>query len=58
MIEMGMVDKRTIEKFKHEAKDKGRDQWWLTYFMDSSDVEKTKGKTVEVGRANFETKSK
>jgi peptide chain release factor subunit 3 len=58
MIEMGLVDKRTIEKFKNEAKENGHDSWWLTYFMDSSDVEKTKGKTVEVGRANFETKSK
>lgn len=58
MIEMGMVDKRTIEKFKQEAKEKGRDSWWIAYVMDSSDEEKAKGKTVEVGRATFETKSK
>ena len=58
MIEMGMIDKRMIEKFKQEAKEKGRDSWWLAYVMDSSDEEKAKGKTVEVGRANFETKSK
>ena len=58
MIEMGMVDKRTIEKFKQEAKEKGRDSWWLAYVMDSSSEEKSKGKTVEVGRANFETESK
>jgi peptide chain release factor subunit 3 len=58
MIEMGMIDKRTIEKFKQEAKEKGRDSSWLAYFMDSCDYEKAKGKTVEVGRAYFETKSK
>ena len=58
MIKMGMIDKRTIEKFKQEAKDKGRDSWWLAYVMDSSEEEKAKGKTVEVGRATFETETK
>lgn len=58
MIKLGMIDKRTIEKFKQEAKDKGRDSWWLAYVMDSSDEEKAKGKTVEVGRATFETETK
>ena len=27
MIEMGMIDKRMIEKFKQEAKEKGRNSW-------------------------------
>jgi len=58
MIKLGMIDKRTIEKFKQEAKEKGRDSWWLAYVMDSSDEEKAKGKTVEVGRATFETATK
>jgi peptide chain release factor subunit 3 len=56
MYLMGVVDERVIEKYKREAKDKGRDSWWLAYVMDSSDEEKAKGKTVEVGRAFFETK--
>lgn len=51
MFLTGMVDERTIEKFKQEAKDKQRDSWWLAYVMDSNDEEKQKGKTVEVGRA-------
>ena len=55
---MGIVDERTIEKFKKEAKDKGRDSWWLAYVMDSSDEEKAKGKTVEMGRAVIDTKTK
>jgi len=54
----GMVDQRTIEKFKKEAKDKGRDSWWLAYVMDSSDEEKAKGKTVEMGRAVLDTPKK
>lgn len=58
MYMMGVVDARTIEKYKAEAKDKGRDSWWLAYVMDVSDDEKAKGKTVEVGRAQFDTKSK
>jgi len=58
MYLMGVVDIRTIEKYKQEAKDKGRDSWWLAYVMDVSDDEKAKGKTVEVGRAQFDTQTK
>jgi peptide chain release factor subunit 3 len=58
MYLMGSVDTRTIEKYKQEAKDLGRDSWWLAYVMDNSKEEKEKGKTVEVGRATFKTESK
>ena len=58
MLLMGCVDERTIEKYKKEAKDKGRDSWWLAYCMDVGEEEKAKGKTVEVGRATFSTKQK
>jgi peptide chain release factor subunit 3 len=58
MYKMGVIDERTIQKFKEEAKSKGRDSWWLAYVMDVSDDEKAKGKTVEVGRAQFDTKNK
>jgi peptide chain release factor subunit 3 len=54
----GVVDARTIQKYKEEAKEKGRDSWWLAYVMDVSDEEKAKGKTVEVGRAQFDTPHK
>ena len=54
----GVVDARTIQKYKEEAKEKGRDSWWLAYVMDVSDDEKAKGKTVEVGRAQFDTPTK
>lgn len=58
MYMTGMVDERTIEKFKLEAKEKNRDSWWLAYVMDINDDEKAKGKTVEVGRATLETATK
>lgn len=54
----GVIDQRTIEKYKKEAKDKGRDSWWLAYCMDVNEDEKAKGKTVEVGRAQFDTPTK
>lgn len=55
---MGAVDARTIQLYKDEAKKQGRDSWWLAYCMDASDEEKAKGKTVEMGRAFFDTPSK
>jgi peptide chain release factor subunit 3 len=54
----GQVDKRTIEKFEREAKERNRDSWFLAYIMDTTDEERAKGITVEVGRATFETEHK
>jgi peptide chain release factor subunit 3 len=55
---MGAVDKRTIEKFEREAKDRNRESWFLAFIMDTNEEERAKGKTVEVGRAHFETEAK
>ena len=52
---MGMVDKRTIERFEKEAKARNRESWFLAFIMDTSEEERSKGITVEVGRAHFET---
>ncbi|XP_006460075.1 hypothetical protein AGABI2DRAFT_191843 [Agaricus bisporus var. bisporus H97] len=51
----GMVDKRTMEKYEKEAKEAGRETWYLSWALDSTPQERNKGKTVEVGRAYFET---
>ncbi|KAG6337345.1 hypothetical protein ID866_1718, partial [Astraeus odoratus] len=51
----GAVDKRTMEKYEREAKDAGRETWYLSWALDSTPQERSKGKTVEVGRAYFET---
>ncbi|CAI4225051.1 unnamed protein product [Auanema sp. JU1783] len=58
MFLTGMVDKRTLEKYEKEAKDKGRESWYLSWCMDTNDEEREKGKTVECGRAYFETEKK
>lgn len=54
----GQVDKRVIEKFEKEAKRLNRDSWFLAFIMDINEEERAKGKTVEVGRAHFETKKR
>lgn len=54
---MGKVDARTIERFEREAKQRNRESWFLAFIMDTSEEERAKGKTVEVGRAHFETES-
>ena len=51
----GMVDKRTLEKYERDAKEAGRESWYLSWALDSTQQERDKGKTVEVGRAYFET---
>ncbi|KAF5393554.1 hypothetical protein D9757_000049 [Collybiopsis confluens] len=51
----GVVDKRTMEKYEKEAKEAGRESWYLSWALDSTPQERIKGKTVEVGRAYFET---
>jgi len=54
----GHVDKRTIEKFEREAKDRNRESWYLAFIMDTNEEERAKGKTVEVCRAVFATENK
>ena len=52
------VDKRTIERYEKEAKERNRESWFLAFIMDTNEEERAKGKTVEVGRAHFETETK
>ncbi|KAI5950583.1 SUP35 [Candida margitis] len=51
----GSVDKRTVEKYEREAKDAGRQGWYLSWVMDTNKEERNDGKTIEVGKAYFET---
>jgi peptide chain release factor subunit 3 len=52
------VDKRTIERYEKEAKERNRESWFLAFIMDTNEEERAKGKTVEVGKAHFETEAK
>jgi peptide chain release factor subunit 3 len=58
MFLTGMVDKRTMEKYEREAKEQNRETWYLSWALDTNLEERAKGKTVEVGRAFFETEKK
>jgi peptide chain release factor subunit 3 len=49
------VDKRTIERYEKEAKDRNRESWFLAFIMDTNEEERAKGITVEVGKAHFST---
>jgi peptide chain release factor subunit 3 len=58
LVQTGQVDERTIQKYEKEAKENNRGSWFFAYIMDINDEERAKGKTVEVGRAQFETEKK
>jgi peptide chain release factor subunit 3 len=58
LYQCGMVDERTIEKYQQTAKENNRESWFLSYIMDTNEEERAKGKTVEVGRAFFNTPTK
>lgn len=38
----GMVDKRTLEKYEREAKEAGRESWYLSWALDSTSQEREK----------------
>lgn len=51
----GKVDEADLRKYEQEAKEKNRDSWYLAYIMDINEDERSKGITVEVGKATFQT---
>ncbi|KAF9763980.1 Eukaryotic peptide chain release factor GTP-binding subunit ERF3A [Nosema granulosis] len=54
LVLQGLVDKRTIEKYKEASKESGRESWYLSWCLDTNPEEREKGKTTEVGTASFE----
>lgn len=58
LISTGVIDKRTAEKCRQEAKEKNHEGWWLSYVLDLNPDERDKGKTIETGRGTFQTANK
>lgn len=58
LFKLGQIDERTIEKYQREAKVNNRESWFMAYIMDINEEEREKGKTVEIGKAFFETSTK
>ncbi|KAF2760357.1 hypothetical protein EJ05DRAFT_462408 [Pseudovirgaria hyperparasitica] len=54
----GMVDERTMDKYKREAKEAGKETWYLSWALDLNKEERAQGKTIEVGRGFFETEKR
>ncbi|KAI4129905.1 MAG: hypothetical protein LQ338_001990 [Usnochroma carphineum] len=54
----GMVDERTMDKYKREAIEAGTESWYLSWVLDLNKEERSKGKTIEVGRGFFETEKR
>lgn len=54
----GTVSELEMSKLKQEAKGKGMEGWYNAYVMDVIEEEKDTGKTIEMGRAYFETTQK
>lgn len=55
LLSLGKVDQRSKERYEAEAREKGCESWWLAYILDQNEEERSKGITIEVGRAGFET---
>ena len=58
LVQTGMVDERTLDKYRRDAKEAGRETWYISWIMDLNKEERAKGKTVEVGRGFFETEKR
>ena len=55
LVLTGQVDLRTVQRYEKEAKELHRESWYLAFIMDTNPEERARGKTVDVGRAEFET---
>ena len=55
LVLTGQVDLRTVLRYEKEAKELHRESWYLAFIMDTDPEERARGKTVDVGRAEFET---
>jgi len=58
LLDLGLVDERTVQKCKEQAIENHRESWVMAYFLDESDEERRRGKTVEFARARFESTKK
>jgi small GTP-binding protein len=47
LVNIGDIPDRELEKMKLEAKKKNMQSWYLAYLMDTDEVEREKGKTVD-----------
>lgn len=51
----GALSAKTVQKFEHESNKAGKSSFWLAWALDSTDEERSRGVTVDIGEASFET---
>ncbi|XP_011549451.3 protein HBS1 [Plutella xylostella] len=58
LCEMGEVSQRTLHKYEQESKKMGKQSFMYAWVLDETGEERVRGITMDVGRAQFETKTK
>ncbi|GBP90176.1 HBS1-like protein [Eumeta japonica] len=58
LCEMGEVSQRTLHKYEQESKKIGKQSFMYAWVLDETGEERVRGITMDVGRAQFETKTK
>lgn len=53
LVDCKEIDAKTLAGFESEAKKNNREGWSIAYAMDINEDERSKGKTVETGKAFF-----
>ena len=54
LVQMKMVSSSVIDSYKKISKDNKKESWYLSYLMDTEDVERERGKTFEMNRISIE----
>ncbi|KAL3285327.1 hypothetical protein HHI36_019436 [Cryptolaemus montrouzieri] len=55
---MGQVNQKTMHKYEQESKKLGKQSFMYAWVLDETGEERTRGITMDVGRCQFETKTK
>ncbi|CAH2099603.1 unnamed protein product [Euphydryas editha] len=58
LFELGEVSQRTLHKYEQESKKIGKQSFMYAWVLDETGEERVRGITMDVGRAQFETKTK
>ena len=57
LYDLGVVDKRTMEKYKREAENMGKASFALAWVLDEGTAEREHGVTIDIATNKFETAS-
>lgn len=58
LCDLGEVNQRTLHKYEQESKKIGKQSFMYAWVLDETGEERVRGITMDVGRAQFETKTK